>query len=572
MLRDWVVAGRLSGIGLKFKARRVFRRFEEAARNLRTTQARVLLEKVRRNQDSRFGREHAFHDIHSVHDFRRRLPVADYTVFEPYVEQVKLGDVRALFGPDERLLMFAVTSGAYSRPKYIPVTTAFLAEHRLGWHVWGHGVAVDHLNAYDYSILRIVSSSRESTTEAGIPCGGISGLMSETLPWPIRRKYVPPVEAASVRHGPSKYYLIGRIALARRISLISTANPSNILALVRAVDRNAEMIVRDLHDGTVDDRWEIPDDLKRRLRGHLRPSRRRARTLEALLTRAGRLLPREYWPELRLLGNWKDGSCGIFLDRYPEYFGDVPVRDVGILASEGRMTIPLTDEGPGGVLDLTSHFFEFIPEEESESDAPTTLLAHELEEDGKYFIVLTTSSGLYRYNISDLVQVTGFFHETPRLRFLNKGHYFSSLTGEKVSEFQVVRSMHEARIPLKFPTEDGIFSPMMDDPPRYSIAVERQPGCSREEWRTFLQRFEDHLCALNVEYAAKRRSGRLGTPVLHLLREGAFDRLKEERLVRMGGRREQYKHCFVIGEIDYHRTLPIEDHVTLDAGPDEPPD
>ena len=55
---------------------------------------------------------------------------------------------------------------------------------------------------------------------------------------------------------------------------------------------------------------------------------------------------------------------GAYLRQYPRYFGDLPVRDVGLIASEGRMTIPLADGTPAGVLDVTSHYFEFIPEEE----------------------------------------------------------------------------------------------------------------------------------------------------------------------------------------------------------------
>ncbi|KPL04776.1 MAG: hypothetical protein AMK75_00525, partial [Planctomycetes bacterium SM23_65] len=353
---------RLLGLVLKRRARKVFQRFSEAARDLRTTQQRVLLRKIRRNQDSRFGREHDFRHIRSVEDFRSRLPLADYSSVEPYIEDVKRGNPRALFGPDERVLMFAVTSGAYSKPKYIPVTTAFLTEYRLGWHVYGHGVTVDHYSAYDYSLLRIVSPSNESYTEAGIPCGAISGLMTETLPWPIRRKYTPPLEAARVSHPRSKYYLVARIALAGRVSFVSTANPSSILSVVRAAEDHREMLIRDIHDGGVDKSWEIPDRVRRRLRWHLRPRKRRAGTLEEIVSRTGRLLPKDYWPELRLLAHWKGGSCGVYLSRLEEYFGDVPIRDVGLLASEGRMTIPFSDEGSSGVLDITSHFFEFIPE------------------------------------------------------------------------------------------------------------------------------------------------------------------------------------------------------------------
>jgi hypothetical protein len=568
-----ISVGELSSKLLQFKARRLFRRFERAAHDPEKAQAESLLAKIRRNRDSCFGADHDFHGIRSVADFRKSLPVADYSVFEPYVERVKRGELRAMFGGRERLLMFAVTSGTYSRPKYIPVTRTFLGEYEFGWHVWGHMVALTRLPALTHSVLRIVSPSNESYTSAGIPCGAISGLTAEMLPRLIRRKYVPPCDVAAVRHAPGKYYLTGRIAVACRVSMITSANPSSVLSVVRSVDENREKIVRDLHDGTVDDSWEIPAELRDRLGPWLRPCPQRARALEDIITRTGRLLPKDYWPELRLIGNWKGASSALYLVHYGEYFGDVPVREIGLLASEGRMSIALSDETSSGVLDVLSHFFEFIPEEEMESTSPTVLLAHELEPDRNYYILLTTSSGLYRYNIMDLVRVTGFFAKTPEIEFLGKGHYFSSMTGEKVSEFQVVEGVKQARHAYdgqartrpEHVSDACILSPMLGDPCRYSLAVESRDGCPDQSWRQFLRRFEERLCSINVEYRSKRNSGRLGAVVLHLLKPGTFDAMKEERLTEMGGRTEQYKHRFLVSEVDYWKKLPVEQTVSLEG-------
>jgi len=62
------------------------------------------------------------------------------------------------------------------------------------------------------------------------------------------------------------------------------------------------------------------------------------------------------------------------------------VRDVGLIASEGRMTIPMSDNTPSGVLDITTHYFEFIPEEEADKPNPTVLAAHEVQPGKNYFI------------------------------------------------------------------------------------------------------------------------------------------------------------------------------------------
>ena len=84
--------------------------------------------------------------------------------------------------------------------------------------------------------------------------------------------------------------------------------------------------------------------------------------------RTGRLLPKDYWPNLDFLSNWMGGTMKAYLRGYPEFFGETPVRDVGLIASEGRMTIPIEDGTPAGLLDIRHHYFEFIPEEQADRD------------------------------------------------------------------------------------------------------------------------------------------------------------------------------------------------------------
>src|SRR5204863_1444090 len=137
--------------------------------------------------------------------------------------------------------------------------------------------------------------------------------------------------------------------------------------------------------------------------------------------------------------------------------------DLGLLASEGRMTIPLEGGTASGVLDIWSHYFEFIPEGEIDSPQPTVLGAHELAEGKSYFIIPTTAYGLYRYHISDLVRVTGFFNRTPLIEFLSKGAHFANLTGEKLSEYHVTGAMKEAASELNLALSTYSVAPCWND-------------------------------------------------------------------------------------------------------------
>ena len=201
------------------------------------------------------------------------------------------------------------------------------------------------------------------------------------------------------------------------------------------------------------------------------------------------------------------------------------------------MTIPLEDETASGLLDTRSHFFEFVPESEIGSDAPPTLLAHELEVGQTYYILLTTTSGLVRYDIHDVVRCTGFRGTTPLLTFLHKGAHISSLTGEKITESQVVQAVRTACSASPFAV-----APQWGEPPGYVLLLE-------EGGTADVAAIDAALRSANEEYDDKRASGRLQPLTLEHLPAGAFGRLAAQRQSQVGGSAEQYKHPFLLPKL-----------------------
>src|SRR5262249_23738895 len=166
---------------------------------------------------------------------------------------------------------------------------------------------------------------------------------------------------------------------------------------------------------------------------------------------------------------------------------------------------------PSGMLDIASHYFEFIPEEEGDQPNPTVLEAHELREGKTYYILLTTAYGLYRYNIRDVVRVTGFQGKTPKVEFLSKGSHFANLTGEKVSEYQVSGAMTEALGRLDLTLSCYSVAPCWDEQqPYYGLFVEEGDLPSRERGVELASWLDRRLQEVNEEYASKRQSLRLG--------------------------------------------------------------
>jgi hypothetical protein len=236
----------------------------------------------------------------------------------------------------------------------------------------------------------------------------------------------------------------------------------------------------------------------------------------------------------------------------------VPIRDHGLSASEGRMTIPLEDDRSDGVLDVDSHYFEFIPEDEIDSAHPTVLEAHQLEEGRNYFILLTTVSGLYRYDIRDVVRCTGFLGTTPRLEFLHKGAHIANLTGEKITESQVVAAVRHGV--HRFQTEFSHFtvSPVWGEPPNYRLHVEEQELADVRNPQELIEYIDASLQSLNCEYEEKRKTSRLGPLEWCAIPSGTWRQFSRQRQSRFGGSTEQYKHPCLVPDLQFSQRLQTE--------------
>lgn len=484
------------------------------------------------------------------------MPLANYEYFAPYIQRCQDGQTEALFGPDETLLMFALTSGTTAPAKYIPVTQTSADHYRRGWNVWGIKALADHPNGYLRKILQVTSPFDEETTSAGIPCGAISGMLARNQKFIVRRFYATSPEVAKITNPLARYYTIMRFAITQDVGFISTANPSTTLTLARTAAEHADLIIKDVRDGTLTPPADIDPTITKKLTRNLRPNPRRANQLKVHLSHSKALLPKDYW-NLAFLANWTGGSTGLYIPQLREYFGDVPIRDIGLLASEGRFSIPVEDSTASGILDITSNFYEFIPRDQIDQlpdpNAQSTipgefdiLQAHQLQLNQEYYIFITNTAGLYRYNMGDLVRVTGFAQQTPLIEFLSKGAHTSSITGEKLTENQVVTAVNAAAQKLSLHVDTFVLAPQWDDLPFYCLHCQSPMMLTSNDLRKLAQTTDENLIQTNIEYESKRKTHRLGPVQAQQTTADALTNRDHQLLSRNSGRAEQFKHRFLL--------------------------
>ena len=539
----------LASFAVSVAGRGAARRFAAATRDPADAQLQKLRAILAQNRDTEYGREHGFASLESLADYARAVPIVTYPDLEQRMERVARGAKNVFTAEDP--VMFARTSGTTGKPKLIPVTpTCRGRDHKDQMRTWLWHAQRDHRALLRGKVLSLVSPAIEGRTEAGIPYGSTSGHIYAHINRVIKTSYAVPYEVFEVEDYDAKYYALMRIGLVSDITFLCTANPTSIVRLCEVADERADALLRDIADGTLSREIEMPAATRQLVEAALRPDPALARRLEAARKRRdGHLLPADYWPHLALIGCWKGGTVASYVDRFPEWFAPddrppVPVRDWGYLSSEARGSIPISDEGCGGVLAVGTNVYEFVPAEQVDAEPERrerwqVLGAHELEVGKDYYVLLTTTGGLYRYHIDDVVGVEGRHQETPVVVFRRKGGEVTSITGEKVSATQVQHAVAAAA------REAGVrvdhFKAVADvERAVYLLQVESGRGMPEGARSRFAEAFDRVLAEANLEYAAKRKSQRLNVPELEVMESGWYERAKREQ-VKGGKRQFQWK-------------------------------
>lgn len=501
---------------------------ERDSQNVRVSQEFKLLQLIRSNEDTAYGKIHSFSTIRSIEDYQKAVPINDYDTLKPYILKSAAGDRQVLTREDP--LMFATTSGTTGARKLIPVTHSYMREFRRASTVSGYNLLQHFPTVARGVTLSIFSKAEEGRTEAGIPYGAISGRLYQEEPKLIKKFVAPiPYEVFLIEDYESRYYTILRLALTMPVSSIYTLNPSTIMILAKRLAYYGPQLVADIRDGQLRPPTAIPNAIAQTLTGLLTARPTLAKRLAGLLD-ANLFVPDRIWPGLSLIACWTKASAAFYLQDFPEFFGSTAVCDITYGASEGRGTVFLSPREQ--MLAIGCHFFEFIQEDDIDSAHPQTLTAEQLEIGKNYYILFTTAAGLYRYHINDIVKVVGWHNTTPLLEFLHKGGNISSFTGEKLTESQVTDAVSQCLKELAIGCAFFTVIPQFRPQPHYELWFEPRSDqferiFSPDGQARLQQAFDRQLCLANIEYETKRASGRLASPTLKIIPVGSYENLRK---------------------------------------------
>lgn len=373
----------------------------KSAENYAQTQEQTLLDILAHAKNSEYGKKFHFDRIENAGDFRRYVPITEYSDYLPYIERMKKGEEDVLF--DGKTSSFARSSATTGKAKYIPdsSTGELVKKIVMGIRSMEMLRCCPAALTADGKMMAITNLSVFEKTEGGIPVGSASGQAAESDPEAAKRVAIPAaMRSATELKVEDVDYLTALFGFAERnVLMLGCNNVAHFNILVKLFNDRFADFIRDIRRGTIS--VDMSDGLRDKLMKDWKPNPERAGELEQIRSEKGTLTTGDIWNNFKFVCCWLSAGVGRIAKEMKNIFPENTVFfDWGYGASEGKFNVPVSTDFSGGPVVPFGYFYEFLPLGKKE-----TVLLDETEDGGRYEFVLTSYSGFYRYNIHDIVEI-----------------------------------------------------------------------------------------------------------------------------------------------------------------------
>ncbi len=426
-----------------------------------------------------FGNQYDFGSILSYEQFQKRIPIQTYEKLFPYIDRMMKGEQNILW-PSE-IKWFSKSSGTTNaRSKFIPVSQEALDDCHLKGGKDLLSIYVNNFpdtKLFDGKGLAVGGSHQinELDPSASSYYGDVSAVIMQNLPPWAQFIRTPSLETALMGNWEEKIEKLARETAKENVTNIAGVPTWTILLIQRIVAL-----------GNKNNILEVWPNLEVFFHGAVAfaPYRKLFQTLIPSDTM-------QYWETY----NASEGFFGIQDRRNSEEM--LLMLDYGI-------------------------FYEFIPIEEIDSEYPRAIRLNDVDLDKNYAMVITTNSGLWRYNIGDTIKFTS--RNPYRIKISGRTKHFMNAFGE-----EVIVENAEAAI-TKACTDTGAVIVNFTAAPIY-LEQGKKAG---HEWiiefkvlpsnlDEFAKILDETLRSINSDYDAKRAHNlALIAPKVHSVTEGTF--------------------------------------------------
>ena len=475
---------------------------ESSSRNGNAVSLETLLNLIRENENTEYGRKYGFREIHSYADYAARVPFSGYEDYEPYiVRMLCLGEKNLLTAEDP--VYYAYTSGTSGASKSIPCSRRSLdiLFKTVFQRVFGQ-FAASHNGITMYRGINLMES-RIGYTTYGVAHGAISETLNHSEDTPFYNalpdELVYPGAEFDRRHVKMLFAL-----RERQLSfLMSTFSPT-LYDMIIYVQHHWRELCDDIEAGRFSPDIALDPKLRKELEKHLEPDPKRAEEIRSIMAEHENdaFVPL-LWPDMKLIATVGSSTFASFIEKLRPLLGpEVAVDYLGYVCSEATIGATLQENSPEYMLLPFSGFYEFIPTEDGVPDTP--ILMDQLEVGEEYELIVTNLSGFYRYRLGDVILVTGFHNECPMIVFSYRKNQLISMYGEKVTE-TALRTAVEGMAEESGTTvlEYSVYPDADTTPGHYVVLMESDREIAPEEWPRYSEILNRKLCETHDSYRKK---------------------------------------------------------------------
>lgn len=355
-------------------------------------QEKVFSELIKKGSTTQFGKDHDFQNITSYKDFAEKVPVRDYEELRFYVDKMVAGEPDILW--PGKPLYYAKTSGTTSGAKYIPLTRDSMPTHiEAARNAILCYIAETGNSQFVDGKMIFLQGSPEMEEKNGVKLGRLSGIVAHYVPAYLQRNRLPSWETNCIEDWETK------------VDAIVEETRKENMTVISGIPSWVQMYFENLKEKTG------------------KP--------------VGELFPNF---NLFIYG-------GVNYEPYRAKFENLIGRKVDSIelfpASEGFFAFQDKQNEKGMLLQLNSGiFYEFIKADEFFEEKPQRLTIGEVETGVNYVLIISTTAGLWAYNIGDTVQFTSL--SPYRVIVSGRIKHFISAFGEHVIAKEVEEAMQEA--------------------------------------------------------------------------------------------------------------------------------